>query len=140
MSSIVRKAITNVFQSLFSKNSTSQDFTFSLSPQQERGILEFISGNNTFVSLPTGHGKSLIYQLAIPVVKKLSHDNNFKDKHFPNSPLLLVVSPLQALVSDQIKSCEGLGLYCAKLEDVENVITTDLVFTSPEPEMLFWRE
>ena len=90
--------------------------------------------------MPTGHGKSLIYQLAIPVVKKLSHDNNFKDNYFPNSPLLLVVSPLQALVSDQIKSCEGLGLSCAKLEDVENVITTDLVFTSPEPEMLFWRE
>ena len=36
-----------------------------LSKQQSAAIRSFASGTDTFVSLPTGHGKSLIYQLAI---------------------------------------------------------------------------
>ena len=37
-----------------------------LSKQQSAAIKSFASGSGTFVSLPTGHGKSLIYRLAIP--------------------------------------------------------------------------
>ena len=36
-----------------------------LSKQQSAAIKSFVAGNDTFVSLPTGHGKSLVYQLAI---------------------------------------------------------------------------
>ena len=37
-----------------------------LSKQQSAAIKSFAYGSGTFVSLPTGHGKSLIYRLAIP--------------------------------------------------------------------------
>ena len=42
-----------------------------LSKQQSAAIKSFASGTDTFVSLPTGHGKSLLYQLAIPLTKAL---------------------------------------------------------------------
>ena len=35
-----------------------------LYPQQEKALSEFLSGNDVFVNLPTGYGKSLIYQMA----------------------------------------------------------------------------
>ena len=43
-----------------------------LSIQQSTALKFFVSGSDTFVSLPTGHGKSLIYQLVIPLIKELS--------------------------------------------------------------------
>ena len=42
-----------------------------LSKEQIEGIRSFFLGNDTFVSLPTGHGKSLIFQLAVPLAKKM---------------------------------------------------------------------
>ena len=36
--------------------------------------------------------------------------------HVPSHPMLLMVSPLTALINDQINSCEKLGFKCCKLE------------------------
>ena len=54
---------------------------------------------------PTGHGKSLIYQMAALISKEKQAD-----------PVIFVVSPLNAPIRDQIKECEKLELTCAKLE------------------------
>lgn len=53
-----------------------------------------------FVSLPTGSGKSLIYQL--PAV-------------YRNQGLTIVVSPLVALISNQITNAKKLGIPCATI-------------------------
>lgn len=53
-----------------------------------------------FVSLPTGSGKSLIYQL--PAIYK-------------NYGLTIVVSPLVALISNQITNAQKLGIPCATI-------------------------
>lgn len=53
-----------------------------------------------FVSLPTGTGKSLIYQL--PALYK-------------NSGLTIVVSPLVALISNQILNAKKIGIPCATI-------------------------
>lgn len=53
-----------------------------------------------FVSLPTGSGKSLIYQL--PAVYK-------------NQGLSIIVSPLVALISNQIANAKKLGIPCATI-------------------------
>ena len=39
-----------------------------LTEPQSRSAFNFLSGNDTFVSLPTGHGKSLIYQICPMIV------------------------------------------------------------------------
>ena len=74
----------------------------------------FVSGNDTFVSLPTGHGKSLVYQLAIPLAGELRKQSELW-LSLPIHPMMLVVSPLTALIEDQMRSCEVFGLKCVKL-------------------------
>lgn len=43
-----------------------------LKPNQKRALLSLISGHDVFVSLPTGYGKSIIYQLAPFVVQEMA--------------------------------------------------------------------
>ena len=39
----------------------------ALKPKQLEAVSSFVAGNNTFVSLPTGYGKSIIYAI-LPLV------------------------------------------------------------------------
>ena len=87
-----------------------------LSIQQSTALKFFVSGSDRFVSVLTGHGKSLIYQLAIPLIKELYKRSDELSFHVPSHPMLLVVSPLTALINDQINSCEKVGLKCCKLD------------------------
>jgi superfamily II DNA helicase RecQ len=74
----------------------------------------------------------LIYQLAVPLVKAITRECDFP-RIFPDEPIVIVVAPLQALVSDQITSCETLGLTCSKLDEIAiGECKVDLIFTSPE--------
>ena len=93
----------------------------SLTKYQSKALILFhvLNGEDTFVSLPTGHGKSLIYQLA-PSVSKL-----------------LVISPLNALIDDQIASVTKLEITACKfdassLEDTVSLAGHEILFTSPE--------
>lgn len=95
-----------------------------LSKQQSAAIKSFASGTDTFVSLPTGHGKSLIYQLAIPLAKELRKDSGWTLFRLPIRPMLLVVSPLNAVIEDQIR--------CVKIEKFKEGDSFDLLFSSPE--------
>ncbi|MBE3068112.1 MAG: DEAD/DEAH box helicase [Chloroflexi bacterium] len=58
----------------------------SFRPGQEEGIQSLLAGNHTLVVMPTGAGKSLIFQLVA-----LQFDG-----------LTLVISPLIALMKDQV--------------------------------------
>lgn len=81
--------------------------------EQQEAIDLFFEGKDVFVSLPTGYGKSIIFQ-AIPVIasalwKKLC--------------TIFVVSPLKALMEDQVNYLNGLGLKAIALaEDSSDVL------------------
>ena len=57
----------------------------------------------------TGYGKSLIYQLLPFLFDRVSKDSS-KDKS-----VVIVVSPLNALIDDQINKLNALGVCCASL-------------------------
>ena len=105
----------------------------SLTQPQSRALFTFLCGNDTFVSLPTGHGKSLIYQICPVVAKELS----LFEEQFPAEPMLFVVSPLNSLISDQINSCQRMGINACKV-DSESTISLQkrcdyqLLYASPE--------
>ena len=100
---------------------------------QRKVILGFLEGRDTFACLPTGYGKSLIYQLAARVAAELSVVYNYMDL-FSTEPVVLVVSPLNALIKDQLSSCEKLGINATKMEGSElpPFEGTEIVYVSLE--------
>ena len=60
-----------------------------LREEQELAILSFVSGNDVFVSLPTGYGKSLCYAVLPRVFDLL--------RGVANRSVVIVVSPLIAI-------------------------------------------
>ena len=97
---------------------------------QDDAIMSFVAGNDTFVSLPTGYGKSLIYG-CLPRVFDLLYERSC-------SSIVLVVCPLRALMKDQAETFKKLGLTAAYVGDKS--ISLDLfvsgyiqlIFISPE--------
>ena len=60
----------------------------SLLPEQENALREFLEGRNVFVNLPTGYGKSLIFQ-CLPIAADALLDKP------RGSSLVVVISPLK---------------------------------------------
>ena len=59
-----------------------------LKPEQEQSLLSCVGGHDVVALLPTGFGKSLIFQLALLVVKELVKANASDAK-----PIVVVISP-----------------------------------------------
>src|ERR1700754_4931487 len=96
--------------------------------QQAEIIDRLVSGGDALVLMPTGGGKSLCYQ--IPAIVRPG--------------LGLVISPLIALMSDQVQALEARGVRAAKLDstldlnqrgdiwDAARNGDLDLLYLSPE--------
>ena len=67
----------------------------SLKEKQKVVITKFVHGNDVFAALPTGYGKSLCYGCLPPVF------DNLRSTH---GSIVVVVSPLSALMKDQVES------------------------------------
>ena len=100
-----------------------------LKPEQEECLLNILNGGDVVALLPTGFGKSLIYQLLPIVSEKLGRPKAGK-------AIVVIVSPLVALMEDQVKEAAKLGLCAAQLgvhndrEIMEGNFS--LIFGSPE--------
>lgn len=75
--------------------------------QQAQALESYLHGRDTFVCLPTGYGKSCIFQAA-PLCWDCIHDvaNN---PDIPNA-LAVVVVPLKSLALNQLDRCHTMGL------------------------------
>lgn len=98
---------------------------------QEEAIQGILDGKRTLVVQKTGWGKSLVYFLATKILRKKA------------GGITLIISPLLALMNNQIGSAEKLGLHVATInsensddwetviEDIENN-QVDALIISPE--------
>ncbi len=73
-------------------------------PGQREAVQAALEGRDSLVVMPTGGGKSLCYQL--PALATIGG---------PARPLVVVVSPLIALMSDQLRRLEQAGVSAAML-------------------------
>ena len=70
-----------------------------LSEEQLKALFHFLNRRDTFVCLATGDEKTLICHTAVLVARKV--------KILPSNSLVVVVSPLNALIADQRESCQS---------------------------------
>ena len=103
----------------------------ALNAAQKNGITKIVEEKrDVFINLPTGFGKSLLYQ-ALPLVFDLTS----------NQPghIVVIVSPLISLMDDQVSYLSELGLKACNITSLEDGERTrvvngeySLVYGSPE--------
>ena len=102
-----------------------------LRPSQKEAILSFLKGADVFVCLPTGSGKSLCYSLLPAAFDHL--------KGQTKESIVIVVSPLIALMKDQVRSMNERDVTAVYAGDIDLETEREicegryqLVFMSPE--------
>lgn len=126
-----------LFESALSAILEELNLGFSLKDEQKEALKSFVLKKDVFAVLPTGYGKSLIYQLASLVAKRMELSEN---------PLVIIVSPLIALMDDQVKEASNFGITAMQLgsDKLEEIRTgrCQLVFGSPEAWLMQrkWRD
>ena len=73
--------------------------SFNLKPEQEIAVRDLLAGKDVLAVLPTGFGKSLIYQTFLRA----------RDYQLSGRAALLVISPLKSIIKDQLDDMERLG-------------------------------
>ena len=99
--------------------------------QQRKALQAFLRGHDVFVNLPTGFGKSIIFQAAPFCCDFLRQTTG---------SIAIVISPLTALMQDQIDSLKRKGISAACLtrdttRETKSAINKgqfSLVYASPE--------
>ena len=98
----------------------------TLKPEQHLALKSFLQKRDVFGVLPTGYGKSLIYQLVPLVLEEMGMPGR----------ILIVICPLLALMEDQIKEAAKLDVTAMQIGvDNDSEILSgkgSLVFGTPE--------
>ena len=81
-----------------------------LRAEEKQVLLHLITGRDVFVNLPTGFGKSPIYQLAPSIVEEISHlDGKIR------SAIIVVISPLMSLMKNQVQYLRQKGIKASSI-------------------------
>ena len=111
---------------------------------QKIALTKFFKGKDIHFSAPTGYGKSLVFQ-AIPIIA----DHLLEQAICTSS--ILVISPLQSLMFDQVAYLNSVGVSAAAifdgqeeeiLKNIEEGGVYSVIFASPESMLSIkrWRQ
>ena len=107
---------------------------------QKRAFYALANRRDVFAILPTGHGKSLIFQLIPDVLFEL----NARGLPYPKQPIVLVVCPLRSLVDSHIRELTKRGITATSLAgkdvDEEGILRGKYSFVFGSPESLLENE
>ena len=79
--------------------------------------MNLLNGRDVLAVLPTGFGKSLIFQMFVIAQSKLSLHNT-RNNDTPTSSSCLVICPLESIIEDQIVKSRSLGISASSLTDL----------------------
>lgn len=74
----------------------------SLKSGQCDALFNFMQKKDVFVNMPTGSGKSLIFHIA-PLAEMWMYSHAPNAKIWTKEPIIIIISPLIALMKDQVK-------------------------------------
>ena len=101
-----------------------------LRPKQEEALRNFVDGNDVFITLPTGSGKSLCFWI-LPLLY-----NHLRER---DDSIALVVQPLTALMRDQVAVLRRVGVKAVFVGGADDKTKEDIkqgkysmLFFSPE--------
>lgn len=137
MADLVAVARARLIDEAISSVLTEVEGISELKREQRDALQAFVGGEDVLALLPTGFGKSLIYQLVPRVCKKLALGSSMF--HGVEKPIVIVVSPLVALMEDQVKEAPKFGVSAAQLgRNDEEILSgnVELVFGGPESWLL----
>lgn len=105
-----------------------------LKDEQTQCVTEFLKGKDVFCILPTGYGKTACFA-CIPVAFDIWHN-----KPSGESSIIVVISPLTALIKDQVTALTRRGVSSGYVDvdteaDVKSAVNKgeyNIVFMSPE--------
>ena len=113
----------------------------NLSAEQRDGIANFIRRHDVLAVLPTGFGKSLLFQLIPGLCVEL---HNLGYSYYPKNPIVIVICPLNALIECHIKQLEHRGISCTCLSgedaDQDDAFAGRYSFIFANPEALILNE
>jgi ATP-dependent DNA helicase RecQ len=112
-----------------------------LKEHQKACIESFMNGNDVFVVLPTGYGKSACYAC---VPRAIDLYQNRKDE---DSSIIIVVSPLTSLMKDQVENFKMRNISAEYIDQDSPAATKhnardgkySILFMSPELLVSSWR-
>ena len=114
----------------------------SLTDHQYRALSNLIDRKDVFCILPTGYGKSLIFQIAPSVAQRLGKTHNF-----PEKPIIIVICPLNSLIDSHVRELRKRGFSVTSLsneEDEQAILDGEFTFVFCNPESIIrrakWRE
>ena len=118
-----------------------------LNKYQDECLFNFMERRDVFAMLPTGYGKSLIFQLVPGLCEEL---HNIGHKEFPANAIVLVLCPLVSLMESHMRELTNKGFTSVCLskdmtiEEKRNIYNGkySFVFASPESIILNdqWRK
>jgi ATP-dependent DNA helicase RecQ len=104
--------------------------------------VQLIDRKDEFCILPTGYGKSLIFQIAPSVAQRLGKTHNF-----PEKPILIVICPLNSLIDSHVRELRKRGFSVTSLsneEDEQAILDGEFTFVFCNTESIIrrakWRE
>lgn len=78
--------------------------------------------------LPTGYGKSLIYQILPKLFTAIWRNKYNEEKQFK----IIVINPLELIRRQQVEKLVKIGIKAATLENSQNVSDAEIIFGSAE--------
>jgi ATP-dependent DNA helicase RecQ len=118
-----------------------------LNQHQNDALFELLRRRDVFAILPTGFGKSVIFQLLPSLCREL---NSMGYNSFPENAIVLVICPLVALIESHMNELSKRGISCACVsgeqacQDKSGVLYGKYSFVFANPESIImnekWRE
>ena len=85
---------------------------YTLKPEQEVAVRALLDGKDVLAVLPTGYGKSVIYQMLARA----------KDYQMNGKETILIISPLVSIIKDQIQDMKPIGYLAVEVSELTCIV------------------